>query len=141
MRISDWSSDVCSSDLSFSALTRAQPQGPDLDTAIRDSLARLIAAVEAQPDSLVAALEAPEGWQKLNAIRVAARHLLELLRGPLSDVLGLPMGFNSFDGDCSDDGDRPERLFRRIRGVLCRPEASRVGKGEVRVNLEGGGVI
>src|SRR3546814_6740697 len=78
MRISDWSADVCSSDLlinlkaahalyegsgeaSFSALTRAQPQGPDLDTAIRDSLARLIAAVEAQPDSLVAALEAPEG--------------------------------------------------------------------------------
>src|SRR3546814_9578971 len=61
-----------------SALTRAQPQGPDLDTAIRDSLARLIAAVEAQPDSLVAALEAPEGWQKLNAIRVEARQLLEL---------------------------------------------------------------
>src|SRR3546814_17598174 len=75
MRISDWSADVCSSDLlinlkaaqalyagsgeaSFSALTRAQPQGPDLDNAIRDSLARLIAAVEAQPDSLVAALEA-----------------------------------------------------------------------------------
>src|SRR3546814_11521529 len=102
MRISDWSADVCSSDLlinlkaahalyegsgeaSFSALTRAQPQGPDLDTAIRDSLARLIAAVEAQPDSLVAALEAPEGWQKLNAIRVEARQLLELLRGPPSD--------------------------------------------------------
>src|SRR3546814_5452547 len=80
-----------------SALTRAQPQGPDLDTAIRDSLARLIAAVEAQPDSLVAALEAPEGWQKLNAIRVEARQLLELLRGPLSEVLGLPMGFNSLD--------------------------------------------
>src|SRR3546814_15720912 len=99
MRISDWSSDVCSSDLSFSALTRAQPQGPDLDTAIRDSLARLIAAVEAQPDSLVAALEAPEGWQKLNAIRVEARQLLELLRGPLSEVLGLHMGFNSFARD------------------------------------------
>src|SRR3546814_14098003 len=108
MRISDWSSDVCSSDLSFSALTRAQPQGPDLDTAIRDSLARLIAAVEAQPDSLVAALEAPEGWQKLKAIRVEARQLLELLRGPLSEVLGLPRGFNSFAGEAG-------RAWRRER--------------------------
>ena len=86
-------------DISFSAFTRAQPQGAKLDTAVRAALARLIAAVEAQPDSLVVALQAPDGWQTLDAIRVEARQLLELLGGPLSEVLGLPMGFNSYDGD------------------------------------------
>jgi uncharacterized protein len=85
--------------VSFSAMTRAQPQGAELDETIRAALQRLIAAVEAQPESLVAALEAPDGWQKLDAIRVEARQLLELLGGPLSEVLGLPMGFNSYDGD------------------------------------------
>ena len=84
---------------SFSAVTRAQPQGAELDQRIRATLGRLIAAAEAQPDSLVAALEAPDGWQKLNAIRTEARQLLELLGGPLSEALGLQMGFNSYDGD------------------------------------------
>jgi predicted lipoprotein len=88
-----------SGETSASAITRAQPQGAELDAAIRAALERLIAAVAAQPDSLVAALEAPEGWQKLDAIRSEARQLLELLGGPLSEVLGLPMGFNSYDGD------------------------------------------
>jgi predicted lipoprotein len=85
--------------VSFSAITHAQPQGAELDETVRAALERLIAAVEAQPDSLVTALEAPDGWQKLDAIRVEARQLLELLGGPLSEVLGLPMGFNSYDGD------------------------------------------
>ncbi|HMA16064.1 MAG: imelysin family protein [Bacteroidota bacterium] len=86
-------------DVSLSAITRAQPQGAELDEAIRAALERLVAAVEQQPDSLVVALEAPDGWQTLDAIRVEARQLLELLGGPLSQVLGLPMGFNSYDGD------------------------------------------
>lgn len=86
-------------DVSFSAITRAQPRGAELDRVIRGALDRLIAAVEAQPDSLAAALNAPDGWQKLDAIRTEARQLLELLGGPLSEVLGLPMGFNSYDGD------------------------------------------
>jgi uncharacterized protein len=86
-------------EVSFSALTHAQPRGAELDETVRASLARLIAAVKAQPDSLMAALEAPDGWQKLNAIRTEARQLLDLLGGPLSEVLGLPMGFNSYDGD------------------------------------------
>ncbi|GAB4358547.1 MAG: imelysin family protein [Kiloniellaceae bacterium] len=84
---------------SLSALARAHPQGGDLDSAIRAALARLIAAVEAEPASLVAALESPGGWQRLDAIRVEARQLLELMGGPLSEVLELPMGFNSYDGD------------------------------------------
>lgn len=84
---------------SLSALARAHPQGAELDSAIRAALARLIAAVEAEPASLVAALEAPGGWQRLDAIRVEARQLLELMGGPLSEVLELPMGFNSYDGD------------------------------------------
>lgn len=86
-------------DASLSSMTHAQPQGAELDETVRAALQRLIAAVEAQPDALVAALEAPDGWQKLNAIRVEARQLLDLLGGPLSQVLGLPMGFNSYDGD------------------------------------------
>lgn len=84
---------------SFSALTAAQPRGAELDEAVRGALDRLVTAIEAQPDSLVVALEGPEGWQQLNAIRTEARQLLELLGGPLSEVLGLPMGFNSYDGD------------------------------------------
>lgn len=86
-------------DVSFSAITHVQPQGAELDETVRAALERLIAAVEAQPASLVTALEAPEGWHKLDAIGVEARQLLELLGGPLSEVLGLPMGFNSYDGD------------------------------------------
>ena len=86
-------------DTSFSSLARVQPKGEDLDNAIRGAFARLVAAAAAQPDSLIAALEAPDGWQQLDAIRVEARQLLELLGGPLSTVLDLPMGFNSFDGD------------------------------------------
>lgn len=85
--------------VSFSSLLRAQPQGAELDTAIRGSLARLAAAVEAEPDSLAAALEAPDGWQRLDALRVEAGQLMQLLSGPLSQVLGLPIGFNSYDGD------------------------------------------
>lgn len=85
--------------VSFSAITHAQPQGAELDEAVRAAFERLLAAVEVQPASLVMALEAPDGWQKLDAIRVEARQLHELLGGPLSQVLGLPMGFNSYDGD------------------------------------------
>ena len=86
-------------DVSFSALTHLHPQGAELDQTIRAAFERLIAAVEAQPDSIVEALEAPDGWQELDAIRVEARQLLELMGGPLSEVLDLPMGFNSYDGD------------------------------------------
>lgn len=86
-------------DASLSAITRARPQGAELDEAIRAALERLVAAIDQQPDSLVVALEAPDGWQQLNAIRNEARQLLDLLGGPWSQVLGLPMGFNSYDGD------------------------------------------
>ncbi|HEY9549455.1 MAG TPA: imelysin family protein, partial [Kiloniellaceae bacterium] len=70
--------------VSFSSITRAQPRGAELDRVIRAAFDRLIAAAAAQPDSLVAALDAPDGWQKLDAIRTEARQLLELLGGPLS---------------------------------------------------------
>ena len=86
-------------DASFSAITRAQPKGAELDEAIRGAFVRLVAAIEAQPDSLVTALEAPDGWAQLDAIRTETKQLLELLGGPLSQVLDLPMGFNSYDGD------------------------------------------
>jgi predicted lipoprotein len=86
-------------DASFSAITRAQPKGAELDEVIRAAFGRLITAIEAQPDSLVTALEAPDGWAQLNAIRTETKQLLELLGGPLSEVLDLPMGFNSYDGD------------------------------------------
>ena len=59
----------------------------------------LVTAAEAQPDSLVAALDTPDGWHQLDAIRVETRQLMELLGGPLSQVLDLPIGFNSYDGD------------------------------------------
>lgn len=86
-------------DASFSALARAQPKGAELDAVIRAAFGRLVTAIEAQPDSLVAALEAPDGWAQLDAIRTETKQLLELLGGPLSEVLDLPMGFNSYDGD------------------------------------------
>ncbi|MGD1877407.1 MAG: imelysin family protein [Kiloniellaceae bacterium] len=85
--------------ISFSSMAREHPQGAELDRVISAALERLIAAVEAQPSSLVVALQAPDGWAKLDAIRVEARQLLELMGGPLSEVLELPMGFNSYDGD------------------------------------------
>lgn len=86
-------------DASFSVLARARPKGAELDAVIRAAFGRLITAVEAQPDSLVAALAAPDGWAQLDAIRTETKQLLELLGGPLSEVLDLPMGFNSYDGD------------------------------------------
>jgi len=86
-------------DDSFSAQAREHPQGAELDRVIRAALERLVAAVEAEPASLVAALKAPGGWNRLDAIRTEARQLLELMGGPLSEVLELPMGFNSYDGD------------------------------------------
>ena len=86
-------------DVSFAALLRAQPKGAELDAAISGALARLVAAVEAQPDSLVTALEAPDGWAELDAVRVETGQLMGLLSGPLSEVLDLPIGFNSYDGD------------------------------------------
>lgn len=85
--------------VSFSGLLRSQPQGEKLDAAIVGALDRLVAAVEAQPESLVAALEAPDGWAQLHAVREETGQLMELLSGPLSQVLDLPIGFNSYDGD------------------------------------------
>jgi predicted lipoprotein len=85
--------------ISFSALLRGQPKGEALDRAISAALDRLVAAMEAQPDSLVAALEQPDGWEKLDAVRVETGQLMGLLSGPLSEVLDLPIGFNSYDGD------------------------------------------
>lgn len=84
---------------SFSTLLRGQPRGAELDTAIAGALNRLVAAAAAQPDSLVAALETPGGWQQLDALRKETGQLMELLSGPLSQVLDLPIGFNSYDGD------------------------------------------
>ncbi|WP_193369926.1 imelysin family protein [Pelagibius marinus] len=85
--------------ISFSALLQDQPKGAELDRVIGAALDRLVAAVEAQPDSLVAALKAPDGWEKLDAVRVETGQLMRLLSGPLSEVLDLPIGFNSYDGD------------------------------------------
>jgi hypothetical protein len=87
------------SPVSFSGLARAQPKGAELDSVIRAAFDRLVADAEALPESLAAALGAPEGWQRLDALRAEIRQLQELLGGPLSEVLDLPMGFNSYDGD------------------------------------------
>ncbi len=85
--------------VSFSSLLRGQPKGAELDRVIGAALDRLVAAAEAQPDSLAAALEQPDGWRKLDGVRVETGQLMRLLSGPLSEVLDLPIGFNSYDGD------------------------------------------
>jgi uncharacterized protein len=85
--------------VSFSSLVAAQPQGGELDEAILAAFDRLVAQAELQPGSLEAALAAENGWPRLDALRQETRQLLELLGGPLSQVLDLPIGFNSYDGD------------------------------------------
>jgi len=83
----------------FSSLVRAQPQGAEFNKVVRAALGRLVTASEALPDSFEEALAGEDGWQQLDAIRRETHQLLELLGGPLSEVLGLPIGFNSYDGD------------------------------------------
>ena len=83
----------------FSALLRSRPSGGELDEVVRAALQRLVAQAEALPDSFEVALANDGGWEKLDALRSETQQLLELLGAPLSEVLGLPVGFNSYDGD------------------------------------------
>ncbi|MEO3429041.1 imelysin family protein [Pelagibius sp. CAU 1746] len=85
--------------VSLSSLLREQPEGAGLDRAIGAAFERLSAALAAQPESLAVALRQPDGWEKLDAVRAETGRLMELLSGPLSEVLDLPIGFNSYDGD------------------------------------------
>jgi predicted lipoprotein len=83
----------------FSALVRSRPSGGELDGVVLTALQQLVTEAEALPDSMEDALASDSGWEKLNALRSETQQLLELLGAPLSEVLGLPVGFNSYDGD------------------------------------------
>lgn len=83
----------------FAALLRRQAGGEEVDKNIAAAFAQARTRLDALPDSLQAALEQPDGWQRLDDLRSDLRGLLALLSGPFSQTLDLPLGFNSFDGD------------------------------------------
>ena len=83
----------------FAVLLQQQPEGRRLHGEIAEGFAGVEAKLAALPSSMTAALARPGGWQELAAVRQALRDLLALVSGPFSQVLDLPIGFNSFDGD------------------------------------------
>ncbi len=83
----------------FAALLRRQAGGQEVDQDITAAFAQVRTRLDALPDSLQAALDQPDGWQRLDDLRGDLRGLLALLSGPFSQTLDLPLGFNSFDGD------------------------------------------
>ena len=83
----------------FSALLRGQAGGDSLDKEIADAFRRSEDKLAALPPSLREALDAPDGWKKVDALRKDLSRLLALISGPFSQALDLPLGFNSYDGD------------------------------------------
>lgn len=83
----------------FSALLRRQPDGPTLHVEIEAVFRRTRKKLASLPASMTEALEEEGGWQRLAAVRDDVRQLLALVSGPFSQMLDLPLGFNSFDGD------------------------------------------
>ena len=83
----------------FAALLRRQPAGKQLDGEITATFARLQAGLAAQPDSFAEALRPKDAWQQLDDLRRDARGLMVLVGRAFGEVLDLPLGFNSFDGD------------------------------------------
>ena len=83
----------------IAALVRGQPGGSEIDARMVAGFERAEEMLGALPESLMAALDQPDGWQRLDALRQEVRGLLDLVSGPVSQALDLPLGFNSFDGD------------------------------------------
>ncbi|WP_299620394.1 imelysin family protein [Pelagibius sp.] len=83
----------------IAALVRGQPGGSEIDARMVAGFERAEEKLTALPESLMAALDQPDGWQRLDALRQEVRGLLDLVSGPMSQALDLPLGFNSFDGD------------------------------------------
>ncbi len=83
----------------FAVLLRREPDGPTLDVEIEAIFRRTRRRLASLPSSMTATLEAEGGWLRLAAVRDDVRQLLALISGPFSQMLDLPLGFNSFDGD------------------------------------------
>ena len=83
----------------IATLVRGQPGGPEIDAQMIAGFDRAEEKLAALPESFVAALDQPDGWQWLDALRQEVRGLLDLVSGPVSQALDLALGFNSFDGD------------------------------------------
>ncbi|WP_422365774.1 imelysin family protein [Pelagibius sp.] len=83
----------------FSALLRRQPDGPTLHVEIEAVFRRTRKKLANLPASMTEALEEEGGWQRLSTVRDDVSQLLALISGPFSQMLDLPLGFNSFDGD------------------------------------------
>ena len=83
----------------FSALLRRRPDGPTLHVEIEALFRHTRKKLANLPASMTEALEEEGGWGRLAAVRDDVRQLLALVSGPFSQMLDLPLGFNSFDGD------------------------------------------
>ena len=86
-------------DAGFAALLRRQAGGEALDRDIVAAFRRSEQKLAALPSSLREALDSPDGWKQVDALRQDLRELLALISGPFSQTLDLPLGFNSYDGD------------------------------------------
>src|SRR3546814_15470731 len=89
MRISDWSSDVCSSDLVWSAVAVIDGSGRLRSRNVRS----VVAFKQLEPAEIEAYLESGEGVGKAGgyAIQGCAAALIRAMSGSYSGVVGLPL--------------------------------------------------
>lgn len=68
---------------------------PSLDDAFNGA----IAVLDAAPAPLAGAITDPVGWAAFDGARQSVLRVKALVGGELTETLGLPLGFNSLDGD------------------------------------------
>src|SRR3546814_11373873 len=96
MRISDWSSDVCSSDLLFDSLIEAIEQDDASRHAARTTIILLGDLIDRGPDSAAVVARAKE-WAKRRQIEFIKGNHEEMLISSMSDVEVL-RGFLKYGG-------------------------------------------
>jgi len=83
----------------FAALVAEREGGPQLDAEVRAAFVRALATAREIARPLAEAVGDPEARPKVERLRAEVLALRDLARSRLAPALGLPVGFNSFDGD------------------------------------------
>lgn len=83
----------------YSSPLKADQRNAALDRDIRKAFTRALEAARAVEPPLYDALQSEARRRPVEGLLTAASELKRLLGGPLPTALGLPLGFNSLDGD------------------------------------------
>ena len=70
-----------------------------LKTEIAAAIDAALAAADATPEPLDAAVTDAEGRKKVGALLVAVNHLSDLMKQKVPPAIGIALGFNELDGD------------------------------------------